>query len=198
MLQTEIRLLKEWMVYCDIQCKCHELSRTYFSILNLCLSIPAIGLSTIAGSGNIGVGSNDQCNNSSSWLSIFFGVLGLISASLFTIHRTMGLPELQKQHDFYACEFQKLSNEIKMQLILDRKEEYHTYKNIAEFVKECKKTLDNLIDRSPIIPDTIIRKVNKTVPPAKGVIEIICKDEDESNQNVVAHSIAVDNSDRSD
>lgn len=173
-LDNEIILLKEWMEDCEKRCKCHSLSQTYYSILNLCLSIPAIGLSTVAGSGNIGVGSSTSgtCNNSKSWLSILFGTLGLVSASLFTIHRSMAFPELQKAHGFYSCEFEKLALEIKMQLVLDKKTEYHTYKNIAEFMKECKKNMDILIDRAPIIPDNIVKKVAAQKDKDKALVTV--------------------------
>lgn len=145
---TTVDILKEWRIYSLRQAKMHNVMRSIYRFRNLSLAIPAILLSTVSGSANISMGSR-SCSEGNNWLSILFGALGLSSAAMFSIHRYLNLPELQKEHDFYADEFEKLGNEITMQLTLDTEEGSQAYRNLAEFMKECKKTLDVLIDKAP-------------------------------------------------
>lgn len=156
-----VSLLKEWQVFCEDQCLMHDMCSDRFKKLNYWFAIPAILLSTVGGTANIGVAS-DTCQNdrSDKWLSIFFGSIGLLSAALFTIHRYMDLPELQQKHEFYSGEYAKLFNEIKMHLFINHSEN-PTYKNLVEFVKACKTKLDSLIDKSPPIVRPVVKKFER-------------------------------------
>lgn len=145
-------LLSEWETYAEQQACMHDQARAYFRNSNYSLAIPAIILSTIGGTGNIGI-SSSSCNGTN-LLNILFGSIGLISATLFTIHRYLNLPELQQQHDFYSDEFEKLSKEIHLQLII-RNDSHRTYASLVEFAKECKKQMDIIIDKAPAIPKSI-------------------------------------------
>lgn len=158
-------LLKEWEKFCDEQSRLHDASRSYYKKLNYNIAIPAILLSTIGGTANIGISGNECSDKHDSdadsykrWLPVVFGSIGLFSAALFTIHRYMSIPELQKEHDFYSDEYAKLFNEIKMQLFICNSP-HKTYINLTEFTKSCKRTLDVLVDKEPPIPGKIRKKV---------------------------------------
>lgn len=153
-------VLNEWRTYCLIQCQAHNKMRSIYKHRNYALAVPAILLSTIGGAANISVGANN-CNNSISWLSVLFGTIGLTSAAMFSIHRYLHLPELQKEHDIYADEFEKLSNEITLQLTLDHEKGSQAYRNLAEFMKECKRSMDVLIDKAPPIFASVEENIKK-------------------------------------
>lgn len=168
-----VTLLKEWLAFCDEQSRLHDGGRAFFGNWNYIIAIPAILLSTIGGTANIGISGNDCSTNNTSttqqqsttepykrWLPIVFGSIGLLSAALFTIHRYMSIPELQKEHDFYSDEYAKLYNEIKMQLFICNSP-HKTYINLTEFTKSCKRTLDILVDKEPPIPESVKKKYIK-------------------------------------
>lgn len=150
-VEHETRLvLQDWHAFCVEQSNLHNRSRERKKIFNYAMAIPAILLSTISGTANIGIGSGD-CGTRNNWISIMFGAMGLVSASLFTVHRYLRLPELQQEHDFYADEYEKLALTIEMHLVLTDNEEAKTFKNLGEFMKECKKDIDLLIDKAPAV-----------------------------------------------
>lgn len=150
--ESIIALLQEWEQFANDQCVLHEEARRHFKLHNYMLAIPAIILSTVSGTGNIGL-SSSECT--SGILSIAFGSLALVSASLFSIHRYMNLPELQQMHEFYSDEFTKIANEIRMNIVL-RNDASKTYTSIHEFTKNIKKHLDICIDKAPAVPMSII------------------------------------------
>ncbi len=171
-MEDEKILLNEWLKFCEIQSECQDVCRVRSNYLNYALLFPAVILSTVSGSANIGVGSSNSssCNNSQSTLTIIFGTMSLISAALYTFIRTTQLPEKAKEFAFYSDEYQKLANDIKLQLATHS----HTYRNQTEFVKQCKRNLDNLIDKAPIVESSIIKKV--TAKYEKRRIEIMTTD----------------------
>lgn len=152
-------LLLEWQKYCEIQSECQDICRVRSNYMNYALLFPAVILSTVSGSANIGVGSSnsESCNNSQSTLTIIFGTMSLISAALYTFIRTTMLPEKAKEFAFYSDEYQKLAQEIRLQLATHS----HAYRNQTEFVKQCKRNLDYLIDKAPVVDSSITKKVTQ-------------------------------------
>lgn len=157
----DVMLLREWEMYSRKQALMHNKMRATMRWRNYTLAIPAILLTTISGSANISLGAQNECGQRDHWLPIVFGSMGLMSAAMFSIHRYLTLPELQKEHDFYSDEFEKLSLEINMQLVLDQNNQSKTYRNIDEFIKECKKRLDVLIDKAPAISGRVAKEVER-------------------------------------
>jgi hypothetical protein len=121
--------------------------RAIFRHRNFYIAIPAIVLSTISGSATISLSTQFERLNI---LGILFGSMALIASAMFSIHRYLQLPELQREYDFYSCEFEKLRLEIKLQLTLVKTApDASVYRNIGEFSKEIKKRMDILIDKGP-------------------------------------------------
>lgn len=139
----------------------HNCSRARFRSYNYAIALPAIVISTVSGTGTIGIGMHD--GSKANWVSILFGCMALTSASLFAVHRYMQLPELQSQHDIYSDEFEKLEAEIKMHvaLLVDMESgdtnDVSAFRNVGELTKHVKKTLDCLIDKAPAIQSDIAR-----------------------------------------
>lgn len=173
-------LLDEWERTCIILSTMHAATRDYFSKLNILLVIPATLLSAVASTTNIGVGSsaqkngNESCGTESNWISIATGVMGMVSVGLYSIHRYMNVPELEKSHDYFADEYDKLRLEIRMQKIVDHSVS-KTYLNLTEFTKSCKRDLDILTDKAPTIP-AFIEKKFKQDPISVAVINNILSD----------------------
>ncbi len=139
-------LLESWQEYCKTQSKLHNKSRSYFRHWNYFVAIPAILLSTVAGTANV---STSRENNTINIYSLVFGLMSVSSAVLFSIHRYLRLSELQQEHDFYGDMYEMLALEIEMQKVLETDEKSRCYKNLSEFMKNCKRQLDILIDKSP-------------------------------------------------
>lgn len=169
-----ISLLKEWHDFCCKECVLHNDARTYFRNWNYRLAIPAILLSTIGGTANIGMSNNQCSSNNEQWLPILFGSLGLVSAALMTIHRYTNLAEVQKDNDFFSDEYAKLANEIKMQLFIFNGE-HRTFTSLTEFCKRCKSLLDVLIDKAPPVPAFIVKKYEKKELIDKTLDEVLKK-----------------------
>jgi hypothetical protein len=145
--------------YCDKRSRINNEMQTIFRHRNFYIAIPAIIISTISGSGTISLSVHLEKYNI---LGILFGSMALIAAALFSVHRYLQLPELQKEYTIYSDEFEKLRIEIKLQLTLDRDEpESSCYRNLPEFAKESKKRLDILIDKSPAFFKKVEKRVDK-------------------------------------
>jgi hypothetical protein len=155
--QNEIAtLLQNWEKFCDEQSQMHSVSVSYFRFINYVIAIPAILLSTFSGAGSIGLASS--CDTDS--LSIALGFLVLISGAMFSIHRYMNIPELQQMHDFYGDEFYKLSNSIRLNLVLST-DESRSFKNIQEYAKFIKGQIDICVDKAPGIPRHVLRRTKQ-------------------------------------
>jgi len=152
--QEVLELLTQWERFADERSHLHNKARMHYKIVNYCLAIPAILLSTVSGTGNIGI-SSSMCSDTT--LSIAFGTLGLISASLFSIHRYMNIPELQQTHDFYSDEFYKLGNEIRLNVVI-RNDNQRTFSSVIELAKNIKKNFDICVDKAPSVPASIIKQ----------------------------------------
>ena len=155
-------LLRQWREYSGAQARLHDLSRASFRALDHGLALPAILLSTVAGTANIGVGATGGGLGADgrSWVTVAFGVMGLLSASLFAVHRYLRLPEMRQQHDMFSDEFAKLEGEVHLHTALHDVEAapvgemtpVTAYRNLGELAKQVKRSLDSLIDKAPPIP----------------------------------------------
>jgi len=178
--QTEITaLLENWEKFCDEQSQMHSVSVSYFRTINYLIAIPAILLSTFSGAGSIGLASS--CNTDS--LSIALGFLVLVSGAMFSIHRYMNIPELQQMHDFYGDEFYKLSNSIRLNLVLST-DDSRCFKNIQEYSKFIKGQIDICVDKAPGIPRHVMRKTKKRI----GQLTIMSKCGDTDNHSDVTYN----------
>lgn len=149
-----IALMEDWERFADEQSTLHNNARIHYKTFNYLLAIPAIVISTVSGTGNIGV-STSSC--SGTILSIVFGSLALVAASMFSVHRYMNLPELQQMHDFYSDTFFKLANDIRFNIIV-RNHENRAFISLVEFAKDIKKNIDICVDKAPSVPKQIINQ----------------------------------------
>lgn len=164
-------LLKQWREYCKMHSEMHDASRGHFKALNHGLMIPTIVLSSVTGIGTIGVGTNDKnCEQTTNWVLISLGALGLISTCLLSVHRLLGCADLQREHDLYSDLYESLSHEIDMQLVLNDSGDSRMFVNTREFIKYCKSKMDVLIDKAPPIPKKIMKANDVPEPPTMSQI----------------------------
>lgn len=149
-------LLIEWQEFCDDQSTIHGLCSSHYRLWGNIISVVAILFSTIGGTANLAtVYKHDDS------LSIFFGAISIASGGLMSIHRTLNYPELERSHRFYSDQYEKIKNEIDMQLNIHMCMN-KTYANLVEFCKSMKNQMDSLIDQSPFVPSYIEKNFIKT------------------------------------
>lgn len=178
--QNEINvLLQNWEKYCEEQSQMHSISVDYFRTINYLIAIPAILLSTFSGAGSIGLASS--CDTDS--LSIALGFLVLVSGAMFSIHRYMNIPELQQMHDFYGDEFYKLSNSIRLNLVLST-DDSRSFRNIQEYAKFIKGQIDICVDKAPGIPRHVLSRTKQRL----GQLTIMSKCGDTDNHSDITYN----------
>lgn len=178
--QNEINaLLQNWEKFCDEQSQMHTVSVSYFRTINYLIAIPAILLSTFSGAGSIGLASS--CDTDS--LSIALGFLVLVSGAMFSIHRYMNIPELQQMHDFYGDEFYKLSNSIRLNLVLST-DDSRSFRNIQEYAKFIKGQIDICVDKAPGIPRHVLSRTKQRL----GQLTIMSKCGDTDNHSDITYN----------
>lgn len=152
--------------FCAQQAAIHSIAFARFRTYNFCFAIPAILLSTVAGAANLVNISNESCinqteNPTKTWIGILFGVMGLVAACLFSIHRFANIAELQQQHDYFSDEFEKMNLDIRSNILLDNTSTNRCFANLYEYLKFCKYELVILIDHAPALPNGIVRRFFK-------------------------------------
>jgi hypothetical protein len=159
-MRTELQeMLNHWGAYCNKRARIMNIQHTIFRHRNFYIAIPAIIISTISGSATISLSAQFEKLNI---LGILFGSMALVASAMFAVHRYLQLPELQREYDFYADEFEKLRLEIKLQLTLDKDDPGSSvYRNLPEFAKEAKRKLDILIDKGPAFFERVEKRVEK-------------------------------------
>lgn len=147
--------------YCAQQASLHEISRAKYKKLDYALSIPAIVLSTIGGSANI-VMSSEGCTRKNLVMTSIFGLMGLLGAVLFSIHRYGNFAELQQKHCIFAGEYEKMNLDIRSSVIINSYEKARQFANVYEYLKFCKNQLSTLIDNAPFVPSNVSTNYFKT------------------------------------
>ena len=153
-LGPEEALLEEWRSMCGAESAAHQRACRMYRFLNNGVIIPAVLLTTASGVINIAVGTGGSCGAGSGWLAVGSGALALFASALSTLHRTLGLPDLQREHDVYGDEFAKLELEIRLQRALESSPAggRPAFADLAEFAKHVKARLDLAIDKAPPVP----------------------------------------------
>jgi hypothetical protein len=149
--------------YCSQQSILHEKSRIWFKYFNYGLSIPAILLSTIAGSVNTisAVSEQDNCDGSTPtlhWINIMCGVVGLVAAGMLSVHRFGNYAELEQQHGHFCDSYEQKNLSIRTNILLDSGGESRTFTNLYEYLKHSHDEISRLIDKSPSLPVQVKNK----------------------------------------
>lgn len=164
------KLLQQWRSYCHCQALLHNMSCGHFKVLNHALSITSMLLGSFSGLTVIGVASSSIGKPSAqtdddyyySIVIISMGVAGVLASTLASIHKFLGVAELQREHGLYSDMFENLMNDIDMHIVLDSNRSIsRMFVNTGESLKYCKHRLNLLVDKAPPIPGTILRRTTE-------------------------------------
>ena len=140
----------------------HNDARGHFRKMNHLLMIASILLTSVSSVSAIGIlSSQGTCSSddkTTSWVLLALNSVGLLSATLVSIHRFLSVSELQEQHDLYSDLYDILAKDIDLQMALTRSHVAPVFVSLSEFAKHCKARLDMLIDKGPSIPGFIERR----------------------------------------
>lgn len=148
-------LLLHWVHVCREQCTLHSMCRSYYRFWENTMFMVSIVLSSATGISSL-INPEDDDTNSRP-VRIIFGIIGIISSVMMTIYRQLNLNELACSHDFYSTEYNKLKDDISMNLLLNDTS-HKMFANLQEYVKRCKSNLSSLNERSPPIKEHIFRR----------------------------------------
>lgn len=133
----------------------HDWSQKHYHKLNLGLSIPVILLTTLTGSANLSVSSiagDDKENQKLSNLVI--GGISIIAGILSTVSNFLRFAPSMEAHRIAALSWGKLNRAISVELALDRNDR----KDSMDFLKVCRAEIDRLIEQSPSIPESVLKR----------------------------------------
>ena len=139
--------------YCSQQSTLHSKCRIQFKYYNYGLSIPAILLSTIAGSVSTMTSFNENsqscAKNTMHWIGLMCGIAGVVAASMLSIHRFCNFAELESKHSQYSDSFEYENLAIRSNILLDMGGENRTFTNLYEYLKHCRNEVSMLIEKAP-------------------------------------------------
>lgn len=154
----EITLLREWNAFTKTYELLHFKAYTYFKYINYGLMIPIIILTSMSGSANIILSaiSSSSCKQEGvDYPHLMVGFSTIIAAILTTIYNFVKVPEFQQRHLTHSSDFNTLSRQIEMELVLFEST-HNTYSSLEEFIKTMRTRLDRLVENAPPIPSKVI------------------------------------------
>ncbi len=157
-------VLATWKRTCDVQAKMHERCRIVLRFRSLMLSLPAILLSTMSGIANLTnfnhlVSQDDDDRGlGAEILSTLSGMMSLLAAMLFALHRYFTLPELQREHMLFSNAYTRLGNEILLHMKLMGSKQ-RAFTTTDELLKDVKHRLDIIIEQSPPLLSRVVKRL---------------------------------------
>jgi len=156
----------------------HSKSMNYYRHKNLYISVPAAILSYVAGSASL-IFSNSETNddydisynsdsssvnvkknpddNSNKYKYLFIGFAGIVSGILANFQEVFKYKELSEQHRISSLQHLTFFRDISTELSLHPKNRHEP----MDYIKTKKIEYGKLLEQSPIIPQTIIKRFEK-------------------------------------
>lgn len=148
-------ILQKWNDRAKEMSRMHVAARQFYGLLNNAFMIPTITMSSVAGTVNLVYASkpaDDACAEKGfDAIQLAVGVLGIATATIATIYNFLSIGDKHQAHHMYAGEFEKLSRDIVVQLVLDDTCQ-QVYVDVGAFLKECQDRFDRFTTQAPIIP----------------------------------------------
>lgn len=148
----EHRVLSEWRSIVVDFSRLHHDSSIFYGWANTAMVVPASLLSLVAGGISISLASSNggECPSEGKGrvMQVASGILSLAAASITTLATTFKLSERCERHKVSADEFERLSREISVAMLLDSSER-RTFASLSEFLKWCNDRINLLMDRAP-------------------------------------------------
>lgn len=153
--QTEL-LLKDWGESASSYRWMHCRAQKRFWKATMWFTLPAIVLSTIAGT--ISIGQSSLPSILEPYAPVTVGVMNLGTGVLTTVGNYLGVAALLEGHKMAAIAFAKLARSIRVELALPYAARSSSG---AAFLGQCRAELDRLLEASPDIPLDIVKNFQK-------------------------------------
>tara|TARA_Y100000590_G_C15604820_1_gene971563 strand:+ start:425 stop:1168 length:744 start_codon:yes stop_codon:yes gene_type:complete len=146
----------------------HDKAAKYFKKQNTWLTLPVIAISTMTGSANFliagAAGAEDGHIDEPPVLPMVIGAMNLGVAVIGALNQFLRLAENAENHKVAGVAFGSFSRHISCELSIPRSD-----RDVAqEFVNNCKKEFDRMIENAPDIPDDIVEKFCKMIKDTGG------------------------------
>ena len=172
--EEQVNILKRWGEQSSCYRYMHYRAYEKYKKSSMRFTLPIIIISTLTGTANFA-----QETFPESWKSfvpVGIGGMNLIAAIMTTILQFLKINELMESHRVSSVHYGKLSRSIRLQLTLPPLERSH---NGSEFVDFCNQEYDRLIEQSPPVPNSILRRFEKEFP------EMMDKSEEEDERSCI-------------
>jgi hypothetical protein len=134
----------------------HSKSCAKYTFLRNLYTIPVIILSTLTGTANFAL--QRVPDEYQGYAQIGIGSLNIIAGIITTISQFLKINELCESHRVSSISWDKFYRNIRVELVKSPNDRT----NVSYIIKSCKDEFDRLMETSPIIDSSIIKKFNIT------------------------------------
>ena len=149
------KLMADWADIAMCYRWLHDKGESHYRSKNIGMSIPVILLSTVTGSGNLGLdtffGNDVELKR---YATIGIGVLSLLAGLLTTLGNFFRFAQLSEAHRVASIAWGKFQRQISVELRIHPNERIDS----MDFLKICRTEIDRLIEQSPPIPNIALKE----------------------------------------
>ena len=150
------KILVEWADKAICYRWLHSKSRIKYNTKNTWFTIPVIIMSTLTGTANFAIDRIPE--EYKGWYTVGVGSINIFAGILTTIQQFLKIPELNEAHRTSSISWDKFYRNIKLELAKSREERMLAF----QMLKMSKEEFDRLMETSPPITESIIRRFNTT------------------------------------
>ena len=145
----------------------HSRSNMMYSTLNAWYTIPVIIISTVTGTANFA--QERVPINYQNYFVMIVGSFNILAGIITTIQQFLKITQLNEAHRVSSIAWDKFYRNIKMELAKHPRERM----DVKHMLKICKEEFDRLIETSPDIDRTILKKFKETFEGKKNISQKI-------------------------
>ena len=143
----------------------HSRNTDRYRMLNTWFTIPVIVMSTLTGTANF---AQEQVPpDLRSYYSMIVGSVNILAGIITTIQNFLKISQLNESHRVASIAWDKFYRKIRLELAKAPDERA----DVEVFLKNCSEEFDRLIETSPDIDRTIIKKFKDTFEGKKSIIQ---------------------------
>ena len=150
------KILVEWADKAICYRWLHSKSRIKYNNKNTWFTIPVIIMSTLTGTANFAIDRIPL--EYKGWYTVGVGSVNILAGILTTIQQFLKISELNEAHRSSSIAWDKFYRNIKLELAKSREERMPAF----QMLKMSKEEFDRLMETSPPITESIIRRFNIT------------------------------------
>ena len=157
------KILVEWADKAICYRWLHSKSRIKYNNRNTWFTIPVIIMSTLTGTANFAI---DRIPiEYKGWYTVGVGSVNILAGILTTIQQFLKISELNEAHRISSISWDKFYRNIKLELAKSREERMPAF----QMLKMSKEEFDRLMETSPPISESIIKRFNDTFSGGKKI-----------------------------